>query len=74
MWPSQRRNGKPYVSNADGADAAVWNGTDALTGLPNRRDMIETIDRFRQEHSGQIFSVAIADIDFFKKIKTCLLI
>jgi diguanylate cyclase (GGDEF)-like protein len=43
-------------------------GTDALTGLPNRRDMIETIDRFRQEHPEQIFSVAIADIDFFKKV------
>ena len=43
-------------------------GTDALTGLPNRRSMIETIERFYKENGDQPFSVAIADIDFFKKI------
>lgn len=43
-------------------------GTDPLTGLPNRRMMIETIERFRRENGDQPFSIAIADIDFFKKI------
>ena len=43
-------------------------GTDPLTGLPNRRAMIETIERFRKVNPDQPFSVAIADIDFFKKV------
>lgn len=43
-------------------------GTDPLTGLPNRRAMIETIERFRKVNPDQPFSVAIADIDYFKKI------
>lgn len=43
-------------------------GTDPLTGLPNRRSMIERIEKFYKESAGQPFSVAIADIDFFKKI------
>lgn len=43
-------------------------GTDALTGLPNRRSMIETIEKFYKTSSDQPFCVAIADIDFFKHI------
>ncbi len=43
-------------------------GTDALTGLPNRRAMIETIERYRQANPQSPFSVAIGDIDFFKRI------
>ncbi len=43
-------------------------GTDPLTGLPNRRSMIETIERFYKEGGDQTFSVAIADIDFFKNV------
>ena len=43
-------------------------GTDALTGLPNRRSMIEEIERFRKQSPDQFFSLAIADIDFFKNI------
>ena len=43
-------------------------GTDALTGLPNRRAMIEEIERYRRDFPEQPFSVAIADIDFFKKV------
>ena len=43
-------------------------GTDPLTGLPNRRSMIETIERFYKNGSDQTFSVAIADIDFFKNV------
>ena len=43
-------------------------GTDPLTGLPNRRSMIETIQQYCEENSSQPFSVAIADIDFFKQI------
>ena len=43
-------------------------GTDPLTGLPNRRAMIETIERFLKVNPELPFSVAIADIDFFKKV------
>ena len=43
-------------------------GTDALTGLPNRRTMIERIERYYKENSGETFSIAIADIDFFKNV------
>ena len=43
-------------------------GTDPLTGLPNRRSMIERIETFYKENSGEPFSVAIADLDYFKKI------
>ncbi len=43
-------------------------GTDPLTGLPNRREMISMIERFRKESPDAPFSVAIADIDFFKKV------
>ena len=43
-------------------------GTDALTGLPNRRSMVEEIERFRREYPDQFFCLAIADIDYFKKI------
>ena len=43
-------------------------GTDPLTGLPNRRSMIETIEKFYKENSNQPFSIAIADIDFFKNV------
>ena len=43
-------------------------GTDPLTGLPNRREMIGIIERYQKEFPDQPFSVAIADIDFFKKV------
>ena len=43
-------------------------GTDPLTGLPNRRAMIEQIEKHYQQNGDQPFSVAIADIDFFKKV------
>lgn len=43
-------------------------GTDPLTGLPNRRSMIERIERFYKESGDQPFSIAIADLDYFKKI------
>ena len=43
-------------------------GTDPLTGLPNRRSMIEMIERYYQNNGDETFSVAIADIDFFKKV------
>ena len=43
-------------------------GTDPLTGLPNRRAMIETIEKFRMESPDRFFAVAIADIDFFKNV------
>ncbi len=43
-------------------------GTDPLTGLPNRRSMIERIENHYETSGDQPFSVAIADIDFFKKV------
>ncbi len=43
-------------------------GTDPLTGLPNRRAMIEQIEKYIGNGGEQTFSVAIADIDFFKQI------
>ena len=43
-------------------------GTDPLTGLPNRRAMIETIGKYCKAEPDQPFAVAIADIDFFKNV------
>ena len=43
-------------------------GTDPLTGLPNRRAMIEQIEKYYKENGDRPFSVAIADIDFFKTV------
>ena len=43
-------------------------GTDPLTGLPNRREMINIISDFQKNSPVSPFSVAIADIDYFKKI------
>ena len=43
-------------------------GTDPLTGLPNRRAMIEQIEQYYRENGDSPFSVAIADIDYFKTI------
>ena len=43
-------------------------GTDALTGLPNRRAMLDVIEQYLREKPEEQFSVAIADIDFFKRV------
>ncbi len=43
-------------------------GTDPLTRLPNRRAMIDEIEKFRKTFPTEPFCVAIADIDFFKKV------
>lgn len=43
-------------------------GTDPLTGLPNRRKMIEQIEDFIRDNAGEPFCVAIADIDYFKQV------
>ena len=43
-------------------------GTDPLTGLPNRRSMIERIEQFYKESPDQPFGIAIADLDHFKDI------
>lgn len=40
-------------------------GTDPLTGLPNRRSMLATLENIPVTEP---FSIAIADIDFFKKV------
>ena len=43
-------------------------GTDPLTGLPNRRALLDEIEQFLNNDPSSQFSVAIADIDFFKKV------
>ena len=43
-------------------------GTDPLTGLMNRRAMIDEIESFCRTSPGETYSVAIADIDFFKNV------
>ena len=43
-------------------------GTDPLTGLPNRRAMLDEIEQYLAANPNAQFSVAIADIDFFKKV------
>ncbi|WP_144113265.1 sensor domain-containing diguanylate cyclase [Paraburkholderia sp. BCC1886] len=40
--------------------------TDTLTGLPNRREFLDFVERVLD--TGQVLSVFILDIDFFKKI------
>ena len=42
--------------------------TDALTQLPNRRSIYEEMTRFMKKNPESQFCVAIADIDFFKKV------
>ena len=44
--------------------------TDALTELPNRRGLNETLDneKLRFERNEKSFSIVLCDIDFFKKI------
>ena len=43
-------------------------GTDPLTGLPNRRALLDVIEEYRTTNPGASFAIAIADIDFFKKV------
>ena len=43
-------------------------GTDALTGLPNRRAIIEDIENHYKNNGNVPFCVAIADIDHFKNV------
>lgn len=43
-------------------------GTDPLTGLPNRRALLDVIDAYRKSNPDSQFCVAIADIDFFKRV------
>ena len=42
--------------------------TDPLTQLPNRRAMQDYINSFNQDYPDSPFTVAIGDIDFFKKV------
>ncbi len=42
--------------------------TDALTGLWNRRSMIEYLEDRLKAENGECFSVAIGDIDYFKRV------
>lgn len=42
--------------------------TDTLTGLYNRRKAIEYMENLTNGQSGDVFSLCICDIDFFKKV------
>ena len=42
--------------------------TDPLTQLPNRRAMMDVVEKFRLTEPEENFCIAIADIDFFKKV------
>jgi diguanylate cyclase (GGDEF)-like protein len=42
--------------------------TDPLTELPNRRSLIDEMTLYMRENPDGQFSVAIADIDFFKRV------
>lgn len=42
--------------------------TDALTGLHNRRYMMDALERQMNLHPDQIFCIAMGDIDLFKKV------
>lgn len=44
--------------------------TDALTGLPNRRSMVEALEneRLRFRRTGSTFAVLLVDVDDFKKV------
>lgn len=43
-------------------------GTDPLTQLPNRRAMMDVIAEYQKNQPDDVFCLAIADIDFFKKV------
>ena len=43
-------------------------GTDPLTGLPNRRAILDVIEEYRNANPDASFAIAIADIDYFKKV------
>ena len=42
--------------------------TDPLTGLYNRRSMMDILDEYKKSAPNETFSIAIADIDFFKNV------
>ena len=48
----------------------ILSRTDPLTGLANRRALLENInhEKFRNERSEEVFSIIICDIDDYKKI------
>jgi diguanylate cyclase len=62
---AQRSDLSGLLTQLDGLSA-----TDALTGLTNRRRMMSLLDEevARQQRTGQPFSVAILDIDWFKRV------
>ena len=62
---AQRSDLSGLLTQLDGLSA-----TDALTGLTNRRRMMSLLDDevARQRRTGQDFSVAILDIDWFKRV------
>ena len=43
-------------------------GTDPLTGLPNRRSLLNEMHRFKKANPSSNFAISIADIDFFKRV------
>ncbi|MBQ0001608.1 MAG: GGDEF domain-containing protein [Clostridiales bacterium] len=66
-----------FSSNLQGAEKKLMRaneklktqaGTDPLTGLSNRRNMTELIERWRSANPMSNFSFAMADIDYFKRV------
>ena len=43
-------------------------GTDPLTGLPNRRTLLDAVEAYRRSQPDMSFGIALADIDFFKRV------
>lgn len=77
LFASITITGISFSSNLQGAEKKLMRaneklknqaGTDPLTGLPNRRQMSDTIEKWRRENPMSNFSFAMADIDFFKRV------
>jgi diguanylate cyclase len=62
----QRTNEEVQSLRRELATASEEARTDALTGLPNRRALEDRVERLRE--SGEIYSVAVCDIDSFKAV------
>lgn len=52
----------------DNQELSLQAGTDPLTQLPNRRAMLDEMDLFLANSPEENYCVAMADIDFFKKV------
>lgn len=69
---SRERAQLELIATADKLDR--YARTDVLTGLSNRRDMLDQLSReqYRFERTGRPYAVLICDIDHFKRINDSL--